>query len=96
MPKLKLGTIVPTHDEDMEITEAAMSDPDAMAFTETEWESAKPMIRVSRPKAEVTKERITIRLSREVVSQFRATGDGWQTRIDTALKQFIAEHPLSR
>jgi uncharacterized protein (DUF4415 family) len=54
------------------------------------------MIRVGHPKAEVTKERITIRLSREVVSQFRANGGGWQTRIDTAPKQFIAEHPLSR
>ncbi len=29
-----------------------------------------------RPKAEVTKERITIRLSPEVVQTFRATGDG--------------------
>ncbi|HYN62726.1 MAG TPA: BrnA antitoxin family protein [Rubrivivax sp.] len=26
-----------------------------------------------------TKERITIRLSRDVVERFRATGDGWQT-----------------
>ena len=39
-----------------------------------------------RPKAEVTKERITIRLSPEVVDSFRATGVGWQTRIDAALK----------
>ena len=33
-----------------------------------------------------TKERITIRLSRDVVERFRATGDGWQTRVDTALQ----------
>jgi hypothetical protein len=31
-----------------------------------------------------------------LVSQFRATGEGWQTRIDAALRQFIAEHPLAR
>lgn len=37
-----------------------------------------------------TKERITIRLSREVVEQFRATGDGWQTRIDTALQEWLS------
>ena len=43
-----------------------------------------------RPKAEVTKERITIRLSHEVVEQFRATGDGWQTRIDTALQEWLS------
>ena len=45
-----------------------------------------------RPKAEVTKERITIRLSPEVVDQFRATGDGWQTRMDAALKDWLKTH----
>ena len=30
-----------------------------------------------RPKAEVTKERITIRLSPDVLSAFRASGSGW-------------------
>lgn len=48
-----------------------------------------------RPKAEVIKERITIRLSPEVVQSFRATGDGWQTRIDTALKDWLKTHPLA-
>ncbi|MBF0182221.1 MAG: BrnA antitoxin family protein [Magnetococcales bacterium] len=36
-----------------------------------------------------TKERITIRLSREVLDAFRATGSGWQSRVDDALKQFV-------
>jgi uncharacterized protein (DUF4415 family) len=46
-----------------------------------------------RPKAEVTKVRVGIRLSPEVIAHFKASGDGWQTRIDAALRQFIAEHP---
>jgi uncharacterized protein (DUF4415 family) len=45
-----------------------------------------------RPKAAVTKERISIRLSPEVVEQFRASGNGWQTRIDTALKDWLKTH----
>ena len=45
-----------------------------------------------RPKAAVTKERITIRLSQEVVDQFRASGDGWQTRMDSALKEWLKTH----
>ncbi len=45
-----------------------------------------------RPKAEVTKERITIRLSPEVVQSFRATGNGWQTRVDAALKDWLKTH----
>jgi uncharacterized protein (DUF4415 family) len=36
-----------------------------------------------------TKERITIRLSADVVTAFRATGDGWQTRMDAALKEWL-------
>jgi uncharacterized protein (DUF4415 family) len=39
-----------------------------------------------------TKERITIRLSREVVEQFRETGDGWQTRVDSALREWLKNH----
>jgi len=38
---------------------------------------------------------VSIRLSADVLDAFRATGDGWQTRIDNALRQFIIEHPIS-
>lgn len=46
-----------------------------------------------RPKAEVTKVRVGIRLSPEVLEHFKSSGSGWQTRIDAVLRQFIAEHP---
>ena len=39
-----------------------------------------------------TKERITIRLSREVVEQFRESGEGWQTRVDAALREWLKNH----
>ena len=45
-----------------------------------------------RPKAAVTKERITIRLSHDVVERFRASGAGWQTRVDAALKDWLNSH----
>jgi uncharacterized protein (DUF4415 family) len=38
------------------------------------------------------KERITIRLSPDVVQRFRATGDGWQTRVDAALQGWLKTH----
>lgn len=49
-----------------------------------------------RPKAAVTKERITIRLSRDVVERFRASGAGWQTRVDAALREWLRRHPPER
>ena len=94
--KTKSGRNVymPTPEEGAAITAAAMSDPAALPYTDEEWAKAKPLARMGRPKAEVTKERITIRVSRDVVTQFRSTGAGWQTRMDAALRQYIAEHPI--
>jgi len=83
---------LPTPEEDAAITAAALSDPDSAPFTDEEWAQVKPFARVGRPPAAVTKERITIRLSREVVEQFRASGDGWQTRVDVALKDWLKTH----
>ena len=45
-----------------------------------------------RPPAEVVKDRITIRLSPDVTAAFRASGDGWQTRIDAALRDWLRTH----
>ena len=43
------------------------------------------------PQKEPTKERITIRLSPEVLDAYRATGKGWQSRIDDDLKELISK-----
>lgn len=48
-----------------------------------------------RPKSAVTKERVTIRLSPDVVNAFRATGDGWQGRVDAALREWLKTHPAA-
>ena len=48
--------------------------------------------RTRGPQKTRVKERITIRLSPEVVEPFRATGDGWQTRLDAALKDWLKTH----
>nr|VFK52353.1 MAG: Uncharacterized conserved protein, DUF4415 family [Candidatus Kentron sp. TC]VFK64881.1 MAG: Uncharacterized conserved protein, DUF4415 family [Candidatus Kentron sp. TC] len=51
-------------------------------------------IRRDRPLKAEPKQPISIRLSSEVVEYFRTTGKGWQTRIDGALKEWIAERPM--
>jgi uncharacterized protein (DUF4415 family) len=35
---------------------------------------------------------LSVRYSPEVVEYFRATGEGWQARMDEALKEWIREH----
>ena len=95
MPKLKSTHISVTDIEDIAITAAAMSDTDSIPYTDTQWAQAKPLMRIGRPKAETTKERITIRLSRDVVSKFRATGHGWQTRLDGVLRRYMMENAVA-
>ena len=58
-------------------------------------QAAKAMLKPrGRPHADVVKDRITIRLSPDVTAAFRASGDGWQTRIDAALKDWLRTHSV--
>lgn len=43
------------------------------------------------PQKAPTKDRVTLRLSREVIDAFKAGGAGWQTRIDDALRRLVAK-----
>ena len=51
--------------------------------------SLQQKLGVRGPQKAPTKERITIRLSRDVVERFRATGEGWQSRVDAALQDWL-------
>lgn len=50
------------------------------------------LIRRGRPKAESPKLALTIRYDADVIEAFKATGKGWQTRMNAALKDWLKEH----
>ncbi|MCF8151650.1 MAG: BrnA antitoxin family protein [Burkholderiaceae bacterium] len=54
--------------------------------------SLKRKLGVRGPQKTPTKERITIRLSRDVLEPFRESGEGWQTRVDAALREWLKNH----
>lgn len=88
MPKLKTGHISPTPEEDAAITKAAASDPDAIPFTDSEWEAAKPSIRrPGRPTVAVRRPTMTMRVDADVLEHLRASGKGWQTRVNALLRK---------
>ncbi len=89
--KSKSGRVfeLPTDEEEVIINSAIVSDPDTYELSDKEFANLRP---VGRPVAEVTKDRITIRLSQEVTDYFRATGKGWQTRIDRILLEYVSTH----
>lgn len=83
--------ILPTEEEEAAIKAGIAADPDTYELTDAEFAQLRP-VKLGRPFAEQTKERITIRLSPDVVAAFRATGSGWQTRVDAALKEWLSQH----
>ena len=76
--------------------EADLYDPNDPAQVANFFSSAKVVRKPGRPKAETTKVPIAIRLSPDVVEYFKATGAGWQSRIDAALHEWMSRHPLKR
>jgi uncharacterized protein (DUF4415 family) len=82
---------LPVIDADGEVGDLSAVDPALFQSFSALPASLQAKLR-GRPKAAVTKERITIRLSPEVVGAFRATGDGWQTRVDAALRDWLKTH----
>ncbi len=48
------------------------------------------------PQRTPTKQLVSVRYSPEVLSYFKASGAGWQTRMDEALKQWVSTRPKPR
>jgi uncharacterized protein (DUF4415 family) len=110
MPKLKVGHISPTPEEDAAINAGIAADADARELDREWYTGAKPAHEAfppetyaalvamkrprGRPKAETTKVFTAIRLDADVLEAFKSTGKGWQTRVNSALRQFITEHPV--
>ena len=53
---------------------------------------AKAPVQRGRPRVANPKVSTTIRLSQDVINFFQADGRGWQTRIDSALREWIQAH----
>ncbi len=85
--------VMPTMEEDKAITAAAKADPDAQPLTPKQLKAMVPMKAVrGRPKSENTKLLVSVRYSPEVVAYFKSTGEGWQSRMDGVLQQYVARH----
>lgn len=85
--------LMPTTEEDKAITAAARSDPDAQPLSPKQLKAMVPARALrGRPKSENKKLLVSVRYSQEVVEFFKSTGDGWQSRMDGVLRQYVARH----
>lgn len=85
--------LMPSVQEDKTITAAAKSDPDAQPLTPKQLNAMVPAHALrGRPKSENKKLLVSVRYSSEVVAYFKSTGEGWQSRMDSVLRNYVARH----
>lgn len=87
---------MPTADGDKAITAAAKSDPDAQPLTRKQLKAMVPLKALrGRPKSKKKKLLISVRYSPEVVAYFKSTGEGWQSLMDSVLRNYVARRSRS-
>jgi uncharacterized protein (DUF4415 family) len=85
------AVVMPTLREDKAITAAAKADPDAPPLTPKQLKAMVPMSALrGRPKSATAKQLVSVRYSQEVLAYFRATGEGWQSRMDGVLRDYVS------
>ena len=81
---------MPSVKDNAKIVAAAKADPDAQPMTKAQLDSLVPIRAVrGRPKSGSKKLLLSVRYSVDVVEYFRATGEGWQARMDSVLRQYV-------
>ncbi|GAC1607485.1 MAG: BrnA antitoxin family protein [Aquirhabdus sp.] len=92
--RTKSGRLItaPTPEEDAAITAGALSDPDNLPWTDEQLSKLKLSRPRGRPFGSGMKEQVTLRIDREILESFKGAGDGWQTRMNDALKDWLTTH----
>ncbi len=85
------AVVMPSVKEDRKIRAAAKADPDAQPLTPKQLKAMVPLRTVrGRPRSANPKQLVSVRYSAEVLEYFKATGEGWQSRMDGVLRQYVA------
>ncbi len=90
--KTKVKYLRNTPAEEAAINAGIASDPDTYELTDEEFAQLRPASkkRRGRPPLVHTKEPVNLRLDHEVLAYFRASGAGWQTRLNATLASCVA------
>jgi uncharacterized protein (DUF4415 family) len=82
--------VMPSVTENKKILAAAKRDPDAKPLSAKQLKAMVPLKSLrGRPKLTETKQLVSVRYSPKVIEYFRATGDGWQSRMDEILLKYV-------
>lgn len=92
----KRKLVMPTDEEDAAIRAGIALDPDTHELTDSEMKQLRPMRGRGRPVGSGTKEQLTVRFDADVIRAFKESGDGWQTRMNDALREWLSQHRDAR
>lgn len=94
LAKSKSGRLIdmPTDEEDAAITAAALSDPDALPLTDEEWERVEPRLRRHHSPSSRPKVSTAVCFDADVLDALKATGPGWQMRINEIVREYVEAH----
>jgi uncharacterized protein (DUF4415 family) len=68
-------------------------DPNDAEAVAAYWANGKVRLPGQRgPQKRPTKVAVTVRYSPEILEYFKATGEGWQTRMNDALREYVEQH----
>ncbi len=93
--------LIPTPEEDAAIDRGIAEDPDTWEWSEEDFKRARPVSGVfpdlaayslSRKRGAQKRPRkvlVSLRLEREVVDRLRASGPGWQSRVNDMLRKAV-------
>jgi uncharacterized protein (DUF4415 family) len=84
--------ILPTPEEDAEIQRGIDADPDTFVPTDEQFARMKPLKLRGRPPLETPKVQLSMRYDADIIETFRASGEGWQTRMNNALRDWLKTH----
>lgn len=87
-PRAKRVLVAPSPEEDSLINAGIAHDPDTYELSAAEFKQ----LRRGRPLGSGKKVQVTLRIDADVVERFKASGTGWQTRMNDALKSWSKRH----
>jgi len=80
---------IPNDAEDKAINKGIAQDDDTF---ELDAKAFKNLKKVGRPKSDVHKIPVSIRLDSEIIDGFKSMGKGWQSKINEVLARYIESH----
>ncbi len=90
-----LGLVMPTVAEDAAIAAGIAQDDDTMEITVADMARMQPLRRPGRPKVEHPKVPVTMRVDADVLAAIKASGSGWQTRVNEVLRDAVRRGKLA-